>query len=236
MGASGYDDALTLAYDPASGKKRWANRYDGPSHLDDGGEAIELSSDGTGLFATGYRDGASTDTDLLAISYDPATGKRRWVSVFDGPAHGVDDAFSIALNPAGSSVYAVGEGHWNAVRSDLITVAFDSASGERQWVSHYDDPSHLSDWTYYDSAAVSPDGANVYVVGNDAEHGGDIVTVGYDAVTGAELWNERYDDGDGGYDFPVAIAANPDGSAVYVAGQSFKRGHNFDIITIAYAS
>jgi outer membrane protein assembly factor BamB len=194
-----------------------------------------LSSDGSALYVAGSTTGATTNSNLLGIAYDPATGQRRWVRTFDGPVHGIDFADSIALAPDGSTVYAVGWGHWDSL-GDMLTVAFDASTGHRTWVAHYDDPKHKTDHAGYNDAGLSPDGTKLYVLGTDAEHGGDYLTVAYDTATGTELWHQTYDDGDGGYDQQEGLVVNPDGSAVYISGYSFKRHHNFDFATIAYSA
>jgi DNA-binding beta-propeller fold protein YncE len=67
----------------------------------------------------------------------------------------------------------------------------------------------------------------------------DYATVAYDASTGDEFWARRYD-GPAGYDDTAKeLAVSPDGTALYVTGQSSEGQDGFgldtwDYLTIAY--
>jgi PQQ-like domain len=63
----------------------------------------------------------------------------------------------------------------------------------------------------------------------------DYATVAYDASTGSTLWVRRYDGPVKGSDAANAVVASPDGSAVYVTGESEGHSHR-EYATIAYAA
>jgi DNA-binding beta-propeller fold protein YncE len=83
--------------------------------------------------------------------------------------------------------------------------------------------------------AVSPDGSRVFVTG--ASDGGrtslDIVTRAYSA-DGRGLWTNRYAARDD--DVAHAIAVSPDGSKVFVTGESTTRLGWEDYLTNAYSA
>jgi putative pyrroloquinoline-quinone binding quinoprotein len=72
----------------------------------------------------------------------------------------------------------------------------------------------------------------IFVAGpSDAGH---FLTVAYEATRGAERWEATYDSG-GAYDTPRAIAVSPDGSRVFVTGESPGGGATLpDYTTVAY--
>jgi hypothetical protein len=162
----GTDDAyMTVAYETATGEQRWLRRYDGPASGYDFGQEIAIGP-GDELYITGYRDGVDSGPDYATISYDGATGHRRWVRRYDGPAHDSDTARAVAVSPEGSGVFVTG---WSfGVDSadfpfDILTVAYDGADGHRRWVQRYNGPSNGSDGG--NDLVVGPDGSSVYVAG-----------------------------------------------------------------------
>ena len=85
------------------------------------------------------------------------------------------------------------------------------------------------------AVAASPDGARVYVTGISprARTGEDAATVAYDAATGMRLWVSTYHRPPEG-SFGNAVAVSPDGTRVYVTGESPGSGTNTDYATVAY--
>ena len=60
---------------------------------------------------------------------------------------------------------------------------------------------------------------------------------GLRAAPGARLWVARYDGGSGGYDAAHAMAVSPDGSMVFVTGDSWRiRATGRDYATVAYSA
>jgi len=102
------------------------------------------------------------------------------------------------------------------------------------WVARYDGSGDFYDGA--SSVAASPDGAKVIVTGTSLAPGSDYdyATVAYDSSTGAKVWLKRYNGPRNGPDLASSIAISPDGSKVFVTGQSEGRGTNYDYATIAY--
>jgi DNA-binding beta-propeller fold protein YncE len=82
---------------------------------------------------------------------------------------------------------------------------------------------------------VSPDGSRVYVTGQSAKPRSeyDYLTVAYEPSTGARLWTARWDGPGSRDDEPRSVAVSPDGTRVFVTGQSGEVG-TYDAVTIAY--
>jgi hypothetical protein len=59
----------------------------------------------------------------------------------------------------------------------------------------------------------------------------DYVTIAYDSASGTQLWLSRYDAG--GNDLPLGLGLSPDGSRLFVTGNS-QRGEAFDATTVGY--
>ncbi len=73
------------------------------------------------------------------------------------------------------------------------------------------------------------------MTGNSAGSGtgDDYATVAYDASTGAELWSARYNGPADGYETSYALGVSPDGSRVFVTGDSYGPTPGPDYATVA---
>src|SRR6266851_3644209 len=87
-GAAGFDYA-TIAYDAHTGAQKWLRRYNGPHNSNDAAKSLAVSPDGRAVYVTGYS-GEPGRNDYVTIAYDAATGTRRWMSRYNGPAGGND--------------------------------------------------------------------------------------------------------------------------------------------------
>jgi len=90
--------------------------------------------------------------------------------------------------------------------------------------------------------AVAPGGTTVFVTGTSDLNGTgrDFLTLALDVGTGSVLWSARFDAGAGNPDLadaPRGIAVSPDGSTVFVTGDSelpFGLSSTVDYLTVAY--
>lgn len=226
-------DYATIAYDASTGAQRWVARYEGVEpHSYDYAYSLGVSPDGTKVYVTG-RSGDAYAT----VAYDAPTGNRLWVARLQA-TNGGGAADSLGVSSDGKAVYvtggmAIGESTW-----DIVTVAYDAATGARGWVAHYDGPAHSTDGAH--SLAVAPEGNRVYVTGESygpgPSHPKSYVTIAYDASSGMTLWTSRTGGTSWGEDIPTSLAVSPDGSAVFVTGAS-RWGpppSASDYLTIAY--
>ena len=67
---------------------------------------MAVSPGGGTVFVTGggTRTGAASGDDDITVAYNAATGARRWVSRYNGPAGLKDDAHSLAVAPGSREV------------------------------------------------------------------------------------------------------------------------------------
>lgn len=109
-----------------------------------------------------------------------------------------------------------------------------SSPGSQLWVSSYNGPNQQFDVAT--ATVASPDGKVVFVTGRSAGNNNtqDYATLAYDSATGAQLWVSRYNGPVNQSDIPFAIGVSPDGSTVYVTGESVGANNVFDYVTIAY--
>jgi DNA-binding beta-propeller fold protein YncE len=226
-GAQAGPDYGTVAYVAGTGEQVWIATYDGPAHLTDVAHGIGVSPMGDRVFVTGDSDGTDlSDTDYATIAYDSGSGQEEWVARFDGGANQEDLGFRLAVDPTGDRVFVTGESV--DATADIVTIAYDAATGAQLWVDRYDGPAHDVDMPT--GIRSSPDGSRVFVTGG-IDGVRDFGTIAYDAATGARLWVAIYDNASD-QDYPFDLAVGPDGATVYVTG--FSAPGDLDEVTIAY--
>jgi hypothetical protein len=233
FGPTGKDYA-TVAYDAVTGVQVWEARYEGPGNSNDTAYAIALSPDGDRVFVTGSSVGVGTAEDVATVAYDAATGTQLWVSTYSSPGAAEDDGFDIAVAPDGSRVFVVGGAPTLGVERDIVTIAYDSATGAQQWLRMY---TSAHKQAQAGRIAVSADGSIVYIAGYRGSGGqtqDDILTIAYEADTGAQRWLALYDGAAHGNDYASALLVSPDGTRVYVTGASDGANGTVAAATVSY--
>jgi uncharacterized delta-60 repeat protein len=154
-----------------------------------------------------------------------------WVSRYNGPGNGSDEAYSLAVDGSGN-VYVAGGSYGNGTDYDYSTIKYNS-SGVQQWVARYNGPGNSSDVAT--SLAVDGPG-NVYVTGWSIGSGTntDYATIKYNS-SGVQQWVSRYNGPGNGSDGAYSLAVDGSGN-VYVTGSSFGIGTGYDYATIKYNS
>ena len=229
----GYDYA-TVAYNTATGAQLWVKRYNGPAG-DDFAHSMTVS--GNTVFVTGSSIGTGDGYDYATVAYNATTGAQLWAKRYNGAANGSRGANSVAASPDGKTVFVTGSSYAGSTTDyDYATIAYSAATGAQLWVKRYTGPGSGDDQAY--SVAVSPDGTTVFVTGySSGTTAGqvDYATVGYNAATGAQLWVKRYaGPAKGGIGTQAySVAVSPDGSTVYVTGES---GNDSTYGTVAYTA
>ena len=144
-------------------------------------------------------------TSLAAAS----PGAQLWATRYNGTGNNADVATSVAVSPTGGTVYVTGQSYGTASVVDYATVAYDAATGTRQWVARYNGPaSSLSNVP--SSVAVSPDGKTVFVTGkSQVGQFNDYATVAYDAATGHQLWAKGYNGSLNNDDEATSVVVSP---------------------------
>jgi WD40 repeat protein len=230
-------DYTTIAYNAATGARRWASTYNGSDGGIDLARAVAVSPDGSTVFVTGASDDERGGySDFATVAFDTDDGAQLWVTRYRGPGGGHDSPNALTVSPDGSTVFVTGEASAGdgPVDDDYGTVAYDAGTGDELWVATYNGPGD-----YYDVAralTVTPDGSAVFVTGeSDGIGNQDSATVAYDAITGARLWVSRYDGPGHGNDYSEDVAMSPDGSVVFVTGKRHSEGPaQGDYATVAY--
>jgi DNA-binding beta-propeller fold protein YncE len=172
---------------------------------------------GTASAAPGRSPG--TEEAALARQEPAAGGTQLWASLYKG-SQGSSQAAAVAVNPNGSQVFTAGTSAGARGTSAFVTVAYNAASGAKQWIRRYAGPGLGP--LQAKALAVSPDGTKVFVTGEFGGVGGasGYQTVAYDAATGAMLWQQRFRIGRFHTGSGNAIAVSPDSSTVFVTGQT----------------
>jgi hypothetical protein len=234
-GSDASSDVATIAYDPSNGAKLWVRRYNSDFEF---GRVVVASPDGATVYVTGQGSTPSTGDDYLTIAYEAATGRRMWIRTYDGPAHGEDVPYGLSVSPDGVTVVVTGQS-WGggSTNLDAATVAYEASTGSQSWVQRYNGPPGNS-YDVGQAVVPSPDGTTVFVAGYSDGGGSssDYVTLAYDLDTGGDLWLSRLNGSGNGSDYAYAIAASPDGAAVYVTGSAVDSPDNINYTTVAYAT
>lgn len=228
------NDAVTIAYDTATGKQKWESRYTGPAAFSAWSNGIVVSPDGAHVYVTGMTTLAEGGIDdFFTASYDAVTGGQAWATTYDGTGKATDDARMIDVTPDGKTVFVSGQSPGLPETGyDWGTVAYDTATGKQKWVARHDDPSHGYDMP--SAMAVSEDGKAVIVTGASSDTGTsvDLATIAYDTRTGAELWMDSYDGPGHATDNPYVVTVSH--GRVFVTGNTEGEGTRFDMTTVAY--
>jgi DNA-binding beta-propeller fold protein YncE len=240
--SGGSPDYATVAYSASSGSELWVARYDGSANLIDFATSLAVSPDGSMVFVTGESDHSSSSQDFATVAYSASSGSELWVARYDGSANSANGATALAFSPDGSKVFVTGYSADSGGVSAYATAAYSTLSGSELWVALYGGPENSHGGAT--SLAVSPDGSKIFVTGYswDATAAfADYATVAYSALNGSEIWRTRYD-GPGSFDdFAYSLAVSPDGSKVFVTGESrpdpVVLGNGWpDFATLAYST
>ena len=188
-GATGID-AVTMAYDAASGARLWAARWDSglPPDATDSTYDVEVTPDGENVLVAGAACEAIADgntCDLVVLAYAASTGEPLWSSVVHGP--GLDAAFALAVDQG--LVYVGGRSWQLGTGVDVLTLALDVATGDEVWRRR-----HHGGFGFDGASDLVLAGGTVVVTGPSQGKTGqqsDIVTLAYDAATGAPRWQAR---------------------------------------------
>jgi Beta-propeller repeat len=121
-GKSSTDDWGTIKYD-SSGDEQWVQTFNGPANIADEAWSITVDLNGNS-YVVGYSHGLTSGSDLTSIKYD-TDGVQQWVQAYDGPAHGTDSGFDIALDSQGN-VYAAGA-TGSGIAIDYATIKYSQA-------------------------------------------------------------------------------------------------------------
>jgi hypothetical protein len=229
-----YFDYVTIKYDPYGGIT-WIRSYDCPAYPGyDIANAVTVDAS-KNIYVTGTSEGNAQppDYDYATIKYD-SSGNQLWISRYNGPGNGWDEATAIAVDNFGD-VYVTGSSPQSSglppsANMDYATIKYYS-NGDTAWIRRYNGSGN--DWDQ--PADITIDGfENVYVTGSTVESG-----MSYDWTTikyypnGDTCWIRRYDGPANSLDFARSIALR-NSHYVYVAGGSREITGHDDFTTIKY--
>jgi DNA-binding beta-propeller fold protein YncE len=228
IGLSGVAEAVP-------GAVLWTKRYNGPANGYDAASKVAVSPDGTKVYVTGSSVASNGYSDYETIAYS-ASGALLWVRRYNGPVNGEDHATAISRSPDGTKVYVTGSSVGLIIGSDGVpdyaTIAYNATTGALLWVRRYNGPGNSADAAT--AVAVTPDGTKVAVTGRSSgsDLRSDYATIVYNP-NGAVVWTTRFGFANL-HDFANAVAVSPDGTTVYVTGDSPGSTGASDVATVAY--
>lgn len=218
-------DYLTIKYN-ASGNLIWVARYDGLASKIDKAYAVLVDIFGN-VYVTGESDGGSTKADIVTIKYNE-NGEEQWVSRYNNSSvNKRDAAYDIILSPFQDLVVVTGESDGGSTtKCDIITIGYNTSTGDEVWVKRYNGISSKNDKAY--SMDRMPTGFVVVGESNGGSSKSDIISIKYD-YSGNEQWVYRYNSPYSKNDigFKVKIFSND----VFVTGVSVGPDKN-DMITL----
>ena len=211
----------TIAFDAATGARRWVARYS-YQHLRADAASVAVSPGGTQVFVTGGSVGPTGHGSAATVSYDAATGAMQGVARYSPPDGRNAGAGTVAVSPDGATVYIAGTAQVRRGRAfpqNIAVVAYTAATGTQRWAALY--PGAASPPPVYGSnalaMALSPDGSAVFVAGQASTQGKALYnTVAFDAATGALHWARQAPLN--GFGLPAGIAATS--TEVFITGHT----------------
>jgi uncharacterized delta-60 repeat protein len=226
-GSGKYSDYLTIKYN-SSGAQLWVRSYNGPSNYVDEAHAVAVDIEGN-VYVTGYSWGNATDYDYATIKYN-SDGAHQWVKRYNGTGNSGDVATAIAVDNE-SNIYVTGRSSGNGTGMDYTTIKYNS-DGFQQWIQRYNSAGNSHD----DPTDITIDNeGNIYVTGGSDGDGTnfDYTTIKYNS-SGAQQWVQRYNGPGSKYDYSRDIVVDNEGN-VYITGDSWGNGTNYDYATIKYS-
>jgi outer membrane protein assembly factor BamB len=187
-----------------------------------------LSPDAATLFAIAI----SHNGKATVVAYAAGTGGQLWAAPVTSTWGRLNGLAGLAETSSGSALILSLTRATAKPTTYWQTLALNPATGATLWsTNQYMKAAFLTGT----GLVLSPDGSTAYVTGyaNDTSTAAEnFYTVGYDTATGAEVWHARYA---GGEHVAYALSISPDGSQVFVTGETFGQVPSA-MTTVAYAT
>lgn len=167
----------TIAYNAATGARRWVSHFNGPGPSAGAGPVIAISPRGHIVYVTGTIRIGSSGSDYATVAYHAATGTQIWARLYNGIIPGsVNIAAAIATSRVAPEVVVTGSSD-GINRVDYATVAYNTGTGVQLWATRYNGPGGTD---FARAIAISRTGT-IYVTGESqgTTTGLDYATIAY---------------------------------------------------------
>jgi hypothetical protein len=129
----GNNEIVTIKYN-SDGIQQWAQTYN--ERHDDRALSIALDR-ADNIFITGFvSNSINVDGDYVTIKYSNS-GERRWISHYNGPGNGDDQAQKIVVDRNGYA-YVTGFSTGQPEGYDFATICYEPVNGNQFWVARYE--------------------------------------------------------------------------------------------------
>lgn len=187
----------------------------GPAFHTDVASDVALAPAEDAVYVVGDTDSVKTKFDWGLVAYS-TSGKELWARRLDGPAHGQDDATSVAVSPTTGRIFVAGAQRHDGTASDFATAAY-SPKGKLLWVRRIDGSAHKGDVA--NDVVVSANGGRVYSVGSvTSKRGGQDGEVVSYRPDGTQVWKRTYDGVGHPADDLLEGVLGPSGRHLYAVG------------------
>ena len=216
---------VTIAYAAGTGDRVWVAKSPRGAGAD-----VDVALDGSTVVVAGSGRGPDGvyDEDLIIQGYSASTGTKAWVARY-GPDRYGTFAHDLEVAPNGATAFVSG---LRSFSNRYVTLAVNTRSGMRRWVNTYRFGGAIAN-----RLAVDLDGDLVFMAGqrwNGEDY--DFITVASDLRTGRSVWRRVYANGGAGAmdDDARSIAVAPDGTKLFVTGESWSSESGYGFATVAY--